>query len=154
MVNDRWGKNCRSKHGGFYTTEYGHVGWGQDLGDRHKWEECRGIGKSFGYNRNEEIDDYMTPRDLIRMLISICNGGGNLLLDIGPTADGRIPVIMEQRLLAMGTGSGTRRISTVPGRARSRTCRGAAARPRPASSICTCSTGRGMSSTCPGSRTT
>ncbi len=102
VVNDRWGKGCRSKHGGFYTTEYGHVGWGQDLGDRHKWEECRGIGKSFGYNRNEEIDDYMTPRDLIRMLISICNGGGNLLLDIGPTADGRIPVIMEQRLLAMG----------------------------------------------------
>ncbi|MGI6459282.1 MAG: alpha-L-fucosidase [Candidatus Hydrogenedentales bacterium] len=102
VVNDRWGKGCRSKHGGFYTTEYGQVGWGQDLGSQHKWEECRGIGKSFGFNRNEEIDDYMTPRELIRMLISICNGGGNLLLDIGPTADGRIPVIMEQRLLAMG----------------------------------------------------
>ncbi|MFO7976934.1 MAG: alpha-L-fucosidase [Candidatus Hydrogenedentota bacterium] len=102
VVNDRWGKGCRSNHGGFYTTEYGHVGWGQDLGERHKWEECRGIGKSFGYNRNEEIDDYATPRELIRLLISICNGGGNLLLDIGPTADGRIPVIMEQRLLAMG----------------------------------------------------
>lgn len=102
VVNDRWGKDCRSKHGGFYTTEYGQVGWGQDLGGRHKWEECRGIGKSFGYNRNEEIDDYATPTELIRMLISICNGGGNLLLDIGPTADGRIPVIMEQRLLALG----------------------------------------------------
>ena len=28
--------------------------------------------------------------------------GGNLLLDIGPTADGRIPVIMQERLLQIG----------------------------------------------------
>ncbi|MCX5683427.1 MAG: alpha-L-fucosidase, partial [Planctomycetota bacterium] len=28
--------------------------------------------------------------------------GGNLLLDIGPTADGRIPVIMQDRLIEMG----------------------------------------------------
>ena len=28
--------------------------------------------------------------------------GGNLLLNVGPTADGRIPVIMQQRLLDMG----------------------------------------------------
>jgi alpha-L-fucosidase len=28
--------------------------------------------------------------------------GGNLLLDIGPTADGRIPVIMQERLAQMG----------------------------------------------------
>ncbi|HOY52229.1 MAG TPA: alpha-L-fucosidase, partial [Prolixibacteraceae bacterium] len=30
------------------------------------------------------------------------SAGGNLLLDVGPTADGLIPVIMEQRLLDMG----------------------------------------------------
>ncbi len=102
VVNDRWGRGIRSQHGGFYTTEYGHVGWGQDLAEQHKWEECRGIGKSFGFNRNEEIDDYATARELIRLLIAICNNGGNLLLNIGPTADGRIPVIMEQRLLEIG----------------------------------------------------
>ena len=28
--------------------------------------------------------------------------GGNLLLDIGPTADGRIPVVMEERLIQIG----------------------------------------------------
>jgi alpha-L-fucosidase len=28
--------------------------------------------------------------------------GGNLLLDIGPTADGRIPVIMQDRLVQIG----------------------------------------------------
>ena len=36
------------------------------------------------------------------MLIDIVSRGGNLLLDIGPTGDGRIPVIMEERLIQMG----------------------------------------------------
>jgi alpha-L-fucosidase len=36
------------------------------------------------------------------MLVDIVSRGGNLLLDIGPTADGRIPVIMQERLTEMG----------------------------------------------------
>ena len=36
------------------------------------------------------------------MLIDIVSRGGNFLLDIGPTGDGRIPVIMQERLLEMG----------------------------------------------------
>ena len=102
VVDDRWGKDCRSKHGGFYTTEYGDVGKSDDPAKRRKWEECRGIGASFGYNRNETIDQYATPESLVHLLINSVCRGGNLLLDIGPTADGRIPVIMEQRLLEMG----------------------------------------------------
>jgi alpha-L-fucosidase len=99
-INDRWGKDSRSRHGGFYTTEYGH--YGEVEGTQKDWEECRGIGASFGYNRNETIDDYSKPEDLIKLLVETVAHGGNLLLDIGPTADGRIPVIMEQRLLQIG----------------------------------------------------
>ena len=59
VVNDRWGKETRSKHGGFYTSEYEtFVPEGAQLGPAHKWEEDQGIGKSFGYNRVEGADDY------------------------------------------------------------------------------------------------
>ena len=68
----------------------------------HPWEESRGMGYSYGYNRNESIGDYHTDRELLMMLIDIVSRGGNLLLDIGPTADGRVPVIMQERLLEIG----------------------------------------------------
>ena len=66
------------------------------------WEENRGIGHSYGYNRNEQLGDYKSSHDLILMLVDVVARGGNLLLDIGPTADGRIPVIMQQRLIDIG----------------------------------------------------
>lgn len=102
VVNDRWGKETRSVHGGYFTTEYGEVGGGRSLGTERKWEENRGIGASFGYNRNERLEDYLTPQQLIHTLINTVSAGGNLLLNVGPTADGRIPVIMQERLLQIG----------------------------------------------------
>ena len=102
VINDRWGKETRSAHGGYYTTEYGHVGGKKDLSKGRAWEECRGMGASFGYNRYEDISDYKSAAELIHVLIEMVCRGGNLLLDIGPTADGRIPVIMQQRLVEIG----------------------------------------------------
>lgn len=104
VVNDRWGSETRSRHGGIFTTEYGlvHDGEGIDDSNVRPWEECRGIGTSFGYNRAENNDSYSTTEELIRLLVSTVAAGGNLLLDIGPAADGTIPVIMQQRLLEIG----------------------------------------------------
>lgn len=105
VVNDRWGKETRSKHGGIYTTEYGLIGDKEGIDNTvpHPWEECRGIGTSFGYNRTEGLADYSSAEQLIRILVSTVSAGGNLLLDIGPAADGTIPVIMQQRLLEIGS---------------------------------------------------
>lgn len=102
-VNDRWGAKTRGKHGGFYTTEYDlvHEGTGGEM--EKVWEECRGIGTSFGYNQVEDLDNYMSSDALIDLLIEKVAGGGNLLLDVGPTADGRIPVIQQQRLADIGS---------------------------------------------------
>jgi alpha-L-fucosidase len=98
VINDRWGKGLRHKHGGFYTTEYGS---GMD-DDSHPWEEIRGMGFSYGYNRAEDLEDYRSAQELILMLIDVVSRGGNLCLDIGPRADGKIPVIMQDRLLQIG----------------------------------------------------
>jgi alpha-L-fucosidase len=98
VINDRWGKGIRHKHGGFYTTEYGS---GMD-DDTHPWEENRGMGFSYGYNRSEDAGDYRTAQELILMLIDVVSRGGNLCLDIGPSADGKIPVVMQERLLGIG----------------------------------------------------
>ncbi|MDO4950309.1 MAG: alpha-L-fucosidase [Bacteroidales bacterium] len=103
-INDRWGKETRSLHGGFFTTEYDmvHTGDANGIAFTRPWEECRGISGSFGFNRNEYLAEYSTSEELIHMLVNKVARGGNLLLNVGPTADGRIPVIMQQRLKDMG----------------------------------------------------
>jgi alpha-L-fucosidase len=98
VIDDRWGKDTRHKHGGYYTTEY-TSGMQQAA---HPWEESRGMGYSYGYNRMETLADYHSDRELLMMLLDIVARGGNLLLDIGPTGDGRIPVVMEERLIQLG----------------------------------------------------
>jgi len=105
VPNDRWGKETRGRLGGNYTTEYGSIDGSRQIDDLvldRPFEECRGIGGSFGYNRIENTADYLTPKQLLETLCSLVSKGGNFLLNIGPAADGTIPVIMEERLLQMG----------------------------------------------------
>jgi len=101
VANDRWFKGCRSAHGDYFTTEYGRHA-PKEQSAAKKWEENRGMGSSYGYNRNEDISDYRSSAELIHLLIEMVCHGGNLLLDVGPTADGRIPVIMQERLVEIG----------------------------------------------------
>jgi alpha-L-fucosidase len=98
VVNDRWGGDTRHRHGGYYTTEYG-AGL---PGATHPWEENRGLGHSYGFNRHEQLADYASGQQLLLTLIDTVSRGGNLLLNVGPTADGRIPVIMQDRLAYLG----------------------------------------------------
>ena len=98
VINDRWAKGLRHKHGGYYTTEYLR----EDVNFNKPWEEVRGMGLSFGYNRNEDLEDYNSPQMLILMLSDIVCQGGNLCINVGPAGDGKIPVIMQERLLQIG----------------------------------------------------
>jgi len=98
IVNDRWGSGVRFNHGGIYTPEYQ-----PDLDfEDHDWEESRGMGYSYGYNREEDAWDYNSTQSLIIALIDKVSRGGNFLLDIGPDEHGKIPPIMQERLLEMG----------------------------------------------------
>jgi alpha-L-fucosidase len=99
VVNDRFSKDMPGMHGDYYSSEYHDVPGGIS---GHPWEESRGIGESYGFNRAESLSDYSTSKELIHELISVVSRGGNFLLNIGPEADGRIPLIMQERLLDIG----------------------------------------------------
>jgi alpha-L-fucosidase len=98
VVNDRWGSGVRFNHGGIYTPEYQPD---MDFED-HPWEESRGMGYSYGYNRAEDAQDYNSAQSLVLHLVDKVARGGNFLLDIGPDAHGKIPPIMQDRLLEIG----------------------------------------------------
>ena len=104
VVNDRWGKGLRGQVGDYTTTEYDNLGNSSGKGMRKErpFEECRGIGHSFAFNRVENYYIYSSRTECIQKLIDLVSRGGCLLLDIGPDDDGTIPLIMVDRLLAIG----------------------------------------------------
>ncbi len=100
IVNDRFNMLATRQgklHADIATPEYSTKASGT-----RKWEVCRGIGRSFGYNRMEREDTLTSADDLIWMLADIVARGGNLLLNVGPDADGRIPLAQAVRLTAVG----------------------------------------------------
>ncbi|MFW9882315.1 MAG: alpha-L-fucosidase [Candidatus Thorarchaeota archaeon] len=105
VVNDRWNQYIPEKntfemirHKDFTTPEY--MVFKEKR--KRKWEVCRGIGNSFGYNKFETEENYLKSSDLIRMFIDIVSKNGNLLLNVGPTAEGQIPEIQKRKLLELG----------------------------------------------------
>lgn len=94
VVNDRWNNVWYD----FTTKEYNQ---GEKTLD-HKWECCRGLGLSFGYNQVEDDRHIIAPNDFVELLIDTVAHGGNLLINIGPKADGSIPENQKQRLLYLG----------------------------------------------------
>jgi alpha-L-fucosidase len=68
-----------------------------------KWEATRGIGLSFGYNRQEADADLMSADAILRQLIDCVAHGGNLLLNVGPRSDGTLCPMQVERLKAVGS---------------------------------------------------
>ena len=95
VVNERWGGGSDI---GFRTPEYSS---GIELTDR-PWTEVRGIGRSFGLNRNEKLEAYMTPEALVHYFAAAVAGGGGMILNVGPGADGQIPLLQQERLRQLG----------------------------------------------------
>ena len=61
-----------------------------------------GLGSSFGYNAAMPDAGYQSVPALLDTLADTVAHGGNLMLDIGPRADGSIPQVMVDRLRGMG----------------------------------------------------
>ncbi len=64
------------------------------------WETCMTMNDHWGYNKNDH--NWKSSSDLIRMLADIASKGGNLLLNVGPTAQGTFPEASIERLKTIG----------------------------------------------------
>lgn len=95
VANDRCGINEHD----FLTPEYSkHV-----LFSAQKWEENRGIDPySYGYNSATPDSAYMSGEAIVRELVDVVAKNGNLLLGIGPRADGTFPDVESDRLRDVG----------------------------------------------------
>jgi alpha-L-fucosidase len=64
------------------------------------WETCMTMNDNWGYAGDD--DNWKSPAALIALLVETASKGGNLLLNIGPDGDGRVPPPSVDGLAAMG----------------------------------------------------
>ncbi|ELU15522.1 hypothetical protein CAPTEDRAFT_221178 [Capitella teleta] len=100
VVNDRWGIGDTCNHGDIYTCQ---DRYNPGVVQKHKWENCMTLDRgSWGFNRKATLDTYLKLTDLTTLLAETVSCGGNLLMNVGPTHDGRILPIFEERLRQFG----------------------------------------------------
>ena len=82
---------------GDFSTPEQHV---PPTGLDYDWEVCMTMNTSWGYKWYD--NNWKSTKTLIQMLVDIASKGGNLLLNVGPTAEGLIPDSSIVRLKQMG----------------------------------------------------
>jgi len=78
--------NNRNKLPGDFSTPEQRV---EAATEGRAWETCMTMNSSWGYHAAD--DDWKTPKQVVRNLISCTRDGGNYLLNIGPRPDGSVP---------------------------------------------------------------
>ncbi|WP_291914578.1 alpha-L-fucosidase [Chitinophaga sp. CB10] len=66
----------------------------------HWWELCMTINNNWGWQPQDT--NWKTPFEIITIFVDAVSNGGNLLLDIGPKADGTIPAEQVHVLKELG----------------------------------------------------
>lgn len=101
IVDDRL--DLKDVEGGwdFTTPEQVKVEkWPEVNGNKVPWETCQTFSGSWGYYRDET--SWKSPAQLLELLIESVSKGGNLLLNVGPTARGTFDLRAQDRLKSMG----------------------------------------------------
>jgi alpha-L-fucosidase len=89
--------NNRNRLPGDFTTPEQRI---EAAAEGRAWEACMTMNGSWGYQAAD--DDWKTPKQVVRNLISCARDGGNYLLNVGPKGDGSIPEESVRILEAVG----------------------------------------------------
>ena len=109
VVNDRWGSDnppigSGKRFGGYFSGGDRQQAATKMLG--HKWENAFTLDadthNAWSYVRPDPLSTYMNASTMLYELVSTVAYGGNVLINVGPTADGRIPTIFQERLKQLG----------------------------------------------------
>ncbi len=101
LVDNRLDLNDVDGGWDFITPEQYKVDkWPEVDGKKVPWETCQTFSGSWGYYRDETT--WKSPAQLIELLVESVSKGGNLLLNVGPTARGNFDQRAQDRLSAIG----------------------------------------------------
>ncbi|MGN7720586.1 alpha-L-fucosidase [Chitinophaga sp. 22620] len=101
IVNDRLDLKEYEDGGDFVTPEqYKVAAWPTENGKRVPWETCQTFSGSWGYYRDET--SWKDVKQLLVLLIESVSKGGNVLLNVGPTARGKFDARAQSALKGMG----------------------------------------------------
>jgi alpha-L-fucosidase len=103
VVNDRFGQMNSGGFGSNPHFDFHSISGIQPMKiTTQKWECLIPLGSSLGYNQNETDNDLISTEKLVHTLIDVVSKNGNLLINIGPMANGTIPEIEKERLEGLG----------------------------------------------------
>ena len=70
VTNDRWGKGCYCKHGGYYNCA---DRYSPTEVPTHKWEKCQTIDSlSWGYRRYMKATELLTLPNILKVVDGWC----------------------------------------------------------------------------------
>ncbi len=106
IIDNRLGGNMEAENPEYFAGDFEgpeqvipHDGVFDEKGRPIPWEACITLNNDWGYSTN---NDYKTATDVIRALVNCVSKGGNLLLNVGPDARGRIPTKSQTVLQEVG----------------------------------------------------
>lgn len=99
IVNDRLGLGLTTIDGWDFVTPEQRIPEPGEMfrfGKPVAWEACQTFSGSWGYHRDES--SWKTSKECIGLLIRAVSGGGNLIMNVGPTGRGNFDRRAEERL--------------------------------------------------------